>query len=371
METLQLVSLSVARGSFRVDSVNLVVNEQEYLVIIGHTGSGKSTLLKAIVGAYAPVTGRVVVHGTDVTKYPPEKRGVVYVSQDYSLFNHMSVYANIEFGLRAKQLPRGLAKKAISEVTAQFGIEYLVERFPRTLSGGEQQKVALARALVTNPKVLLLDEPLSMVDPETKDQILITLKNIPWKYHCSVVHVTHDWDEAYALGNTIAVMEDGRIIEVGTSESIFERPAKHHTARLTGFQNIHLGTATADEQGSVVELDSDIKLRTGARTNGRVYVCVRPEWINTNIFEGTNILTGRVVSLLRDRLGLRVVVAVGETEFTMITDMQPSVGESLTFQVPAERVHLIPVGDGPNQLDDVVNVTRESAESRPTEGEHF
>lgn len=346
METLRLVSLSVVRGRFRVDSVDLVVNEKEYVVIIGHTGSGKTTLLKAVVGAYSPIAGRVLVHGVDVTKHPPESRGVVYVPQNYSLFNHMSVCANVEFGLRAKRLPKNLVEKSVSEVAKQFGIGDLLNRSPQTLSGGEQQKVALARALVTNPRVLLLDEPLTMVDPETKDQILATLKNIPSMYNCSVVHVTHDWDEAYALADTIAVMEKGRITEVGTPESIFERPAKDHTARLTGFQNIHLGTAAADEQGSVVELASDIKLRTDSRVSGRVYACIRPEWINADTFEGTNILTGHVVSVLRDRFGVRVVVAVGGKQFTMITDREPAVGDSLTFQVPGGRVHLIPAGDG-------------------------
>ena len=318
METLKLSDLSVTRGSFRLEPVNLSVNEREYLVVIGPTGSGKTTLLKTIAGAFGGVRGKILLDGTDVVAYPPEKRKIVYVPQNYSLFNHMTAYGNIEFGLKARNLPRDVIEQSIDNISNQLGIAELLNRSPLTLSGGEQQKVSLARALVTRPKILLLDEPLSMVDPETKSRLLIVLKNIPKNYNCSVMHVTHDWDETYSLADRIAVINKGRIVEVGNPESVFERPKSQFTAHLTGFQNIITGLATPSQSGSIVELDSRIRIISNTRANGNVYACVRPEWIMVGVAEGENILVGIVTDKLRERLGVRLLVSVGSVEFAML-----------------------------------------------------
>lgn len=342
MEVLTLSNLSVTRGNFKLDSVSLSVSSQEYLVVIGPTGSGKTTLLKTIAGAFGRVTGSVSLEGRDVTAYPPEKRRIVYVPQNYSLFNHMNAYQNIEFGLKTRGLPREVIVESIDNISKQLGIVDLLDRSPLTLSGGEQQKVTLARALVTSPKVLLLDEPLSMADPETKNRLLIVLKSIPQKYNCSVVHVTHDWDEAYKLANRIAVINSGRIVEEGEPESIFERPKTRFTASLTGFQNIIAADAISEEDGSVLELVKGIRVRSSAKANGRVYACVRPEWISLDLDRKNNVLTGVVTETLRERAGVRLLVSVDGVEFAILAKSQVAVGERITFQIPSNALHLIP-----------------------------
>ena len=341
MEALKLSNLSVTRGSFRLDSVTLDVGQQEYLVIIGPTGSGKTTLLKTIAGASYRVSGRVVVDGRDVTTDPPEKRSIVYVPQNYSLFNHLSVYRNTEFGLRARGLSREATERAVRDISDELGITSLLDRRPLTLSGGEQQKVALARALVTRPKVLLLDEPLSMVDPETQARLLLVLKSIPKKHNCSIIHVTHDWDEAYALAHRVAVIDKGILVEVGDPQNVFERPATEFSARLTGFQNVLTGAATATSVGSLIHLDRGIELRASQRADGRVVVCVRPEWLKADAKEGDNLLTGSVIETLRERHGRRVIASVDGTEFTILSSKDFVVGDKITFQIPPGAIHLI------------------------------
>jgi molybdate/tungstate transport system ATP-binding protein len=341
MESLRLSGLSVIRGSFRLHSITLDVSQQEYLVVIGPTGSGKTTLLKAIAGAFNRVSGRVQIEGNDVTDFPPEKRSVVYVPQNYSLFNHMSAYRNIEFGLRARGFPREEAEKSIRDISEELGITNLLDRNPLTLSGGEQQKVSLARALVTKPKVLLLDEPLSMVDPETQTRLLLVLKRIPQRHNCSVMHVTHNWDEAYALANKVAVINMGKLVEVGTTKSVFEKPRTQFSARLTGFQNILSGVATATSSGSIIDLGHGIKVTTNAKAEGLVAVCVRPEWIVVDATEGDNVLTGNVIDTLRERHGIRIIAWVNGIEFTLLSRKEFSVGEKVTFQIPPEVVHIV------------------------------
>jgi ABC-type sugar transport system ATPase subunit len=279
--------------------------------------------------------------GNDVTSYPPEKRNIVYVPQSYSLFNHLSVYRNIEFGLRARGLSREATEKAVRDISEELGIADLVDRRPLTLSGGEQQKVSLARALVTRPRVLLLDEPLSMVDPETQARLLLALKGIPKKHNCSIIHVTHNWDEAYALADRLAVIDGGTLVEVGDPEDVFERPATEFSARLTGFQNVLPGVATSTRDGSVVHLDCGIEIKANRRADGRVVACVRPEWLDADVQQGDNLLTGKVVETLRERHGRRVVASVDGTEFTLLSRRDFAVGEKITFGIPPEVVHLI------------------------------
>jgi molybdate/tungstate transport system ATP-binding protein len=342
MEALKLSNLSVARGSFRLGSIDLSVDEREYFVVIGPTGSGKTTLLKTIAGAFGRVAGNVSLNGTDVTSHPPEKRGIAYVPQNYSLFNHMSVYRNIEFGLKVRRLPREAIRETIGKISEELGIADLLDRSPSSLSGGEQQKVSLARALATSPRLLLLDEPLSMVDPETKSRLLVLLKGIPQKHDCPVMHVTHDWDETYALASRIAVINKGVIVEVGNPQSIFERPRSHFTARLTGFQNIITATAVRTENGSVVELGRGTKLSSSAKVDGKVYACVRPEWVVTDVREGDNVLVGRITGTLRERHGARLMVLVDGVEFSILARKELAVGDEVTFQIPSNALHLIP-----------------------------
>jgi molybdate/tungstate transport system ATP-binding protein len=340
--SLKLLDVSISLGSFRLDSVSLSASRRDYLIIIGRTASGKTTLLKTIAGAYKAAAGKILLDGKDVNELPPERRNIAYVSQVFSGFEHMPVYGNIEFGLRVRKVAESRKKGLVTEIARDLGIEHLLKRTTRSLSGGEQQRVALARALVISPKVLLLDEPLSMIDPETKESILRLLKSIPEKYDIPVVHVTHDWDEAYALATRIAVMDGGRMIEVGEPDQIFSAPKSLRTAKFTGFVNVYSGNATPIESGSIVELKIGVRLKSKMSAAGPVHACIRPERVKLEGDGVTNALKGIVMDVLRERSGYRLILEVGGSELTAFAGRKAARGDTLTISIPEDAVHLIP-----------------------------
>jgi ABC-type sugar transport system ATPase subunit len=338
---LKLIDVSLTLGNFNLGPISLSVNPREYLIVIGRTGSGKTTLLKTIVGAYSS-KGRVILEDQDVTAEPPEKRNIGYVSQSFVSFDHLDVNGNIQFGLRIRDISKEERVQLAKQIAAELGIEYLLNRSARTLSGGEQQRLSLARALITNPKVLLLDEPLSMLDPETKRTIIRILKAIPARYNVPVIHVTHEWDEAYTLADRIAVMDQGKIIEVGVPEKIFDQPAIHHTAKLVGFENIFKGKATSNDSGSEVQLENGLRLTSSTNYSGPVYACIRPEKIKISNNQGGDDLRGRIEEVFREQSGYRIIVSTKNFEITVITKDKLGKGETVAVTIPEESVHLIP-----------------------------
>ncbi len=339
---LQLLDVTLTLGNFKLSPVTINVDQHEYLIVIGRTGSGKTTLLKTIAGAYRPASGKILIDDVDITREPPEKRNIAYMSQILSLFDHMRVYGNIEFGLRAKGMSKPDRQQQVNQIAKELGIEHLLNRIPSTLSGGEQQRISLARALVTTPKVLLLDEPLSMIDPESKEFIVRLLKAIPEKYNIPVIHVTHEWNEAYLLASLVAVMHEGRIIELGEAEQIFNQPKNYYTAKLVGFDNIYKGIAKLSNSGSTVELENGLKLNSQTSIAGPVYACIRPEQIKLG-GNGTNSIKGKVEEVFRERFGFRIIVNVAKDEVIALVRSKPSKGDVVTITLPEESVYLLPV----------------------------
>ena len=264
---IRLEGLHVAAGDFSLRVDDLSVEKGEFLVFLGPTGSGKTVLLETLAGLRRPVSGRIWFGDRDVTEEPPERRRVGFVYQDYALFPHLSVGKNIAFGLstgaargRARGVragggePSGGADQDPAAVLASLlGIEQLMDRYPDTLSGGEQQRVALARALAIEPEVLLLDEPLSALDRKTRRELRIELRRLHRELGATVLHVTHDLDEALVLGDRIAVLIDGDLRQIGTPEDVIRRPADGETARLLGMTNVFpvVGRTTADGAGGL------------------------------------------------------------------------------------------------------------------------
>jgi molybdate/tungstate transport system ATP-binding protein len=337
-----LVDVDLAVGTFRLKSITLDVGQQEYLIVIGRTASGKTTLLKMIAGAYRPSSGKILIGGFDITAAPPERRNVAYVSQIFSSFDPMNVQGNIEFGLKARGIPRSKRDELVRGISKDLDIEHLLHRAPATLSGGEQQRVSLARALVTKPRVLLLDEPLSMIDPETKGSIIRLLKAIPEKYKIPVVHVTHEWDEAYALADRVAVIHQGSMVEVGTPEQIFNSPRSYLTAKLVGFYDMHKGEATVTLSGSVVKLGNGLELRSHMSVGGPVYACIRSERLKLGADEGTiNCFEGSVVEVFRERFWFRIIIKIAALEFAALVGSSPAKGDTVKVTIPEDSVYLI------------------------------
>lgn len=274
---IQVRDLCVELGDFTLKSANLDINQGEYFIILGPTGAGKTVLLESIAGLYTPDSGQIFLDGRDVTKMDPDKRGVSIVYQDQALFPHISVRENIIFGLKLRKKTPVEIQETLDWLVDLLGISHLLHREPDTLSGGERQKVALARALSIRPKLLLLDEPLSALDPESRENVQRELRRIHDQMPVTTVHVTHDFEEAIALADRIAVFGDGRIQQVGTSAEIFRQPNSEFVARFAMSRNIFSGNVVDGADGSAVFDTGDVRFDVVADIRGVAHASLRPE----------------------------------------------------------------------------------------------
>ncbi len=274
---IAIKKLKVNLGGFTLQDINLDIKPGEYFIILGPTGAGKTVLLEAIAGLYPVLEGEVWINGREVTKLNPEKKGIGIVYQDQALFPHLSVEGNIAFGLRLRKYPKQEIKAKIAAMAETVGIPHLLKRSPVTLSGGERQKVALARALVTEPKVLLLDEPLGALDPETRERMQRELREVHRRLKVTTIHVTHDFEEAVALGHRVAVLNDGSIAQVGTPEEFLRQPSSEFVARFALSRNIFTGRAEDGENGCALIDIGGVRLRAITESRGEVRLSLRPE----------------------------------------------------------------------------------------------
>ncbi len=274
---IELKSLCIDLGGFHLRDLTLNIRDGEYFIVLGPTGSGKTVLLETIAGLHSVKSGMILLNGLEVTKTEPEKRGIGIVYQDYVLFPHLSVIKNIAFGLRQRGRSRKEAEAEAGWTIELLGLSSLLKRKIDTLSGGEKQKVALARALAIKPKVLLLDEPLSALDPETREKVQQELREIRNKLNQTIIHVTHDFEEAVSLGERIAVLGNGCIMQVGTGEEIFCQPKSEFVARFAMTRNIFAGEVLdGDDEGAIVDIGgTSIQAVTSLR--GHRHASVRPE----------------------------------------------------------------------------------------------
>lgn len=206
---IEITSLIVRVGSFELDVGSLTLSNKDWLVITGPSGSGKTLLLETIAGFYQPISGNILMNGKDITSFPPERRGIGIVFQDYSLFPHMNVRKNIGYGLYIRRYPE--IDSLVVDIARKLGIDSLLDRYPKTLSGGEKQRVAIARALVVKPGLLLLDEPASALDIDARIELWKDIQLLFEKGDLSIVHVTHDIHEAKTLGTQKIILKDGKI----------------------------------------------------------------------------------------------------------------------------------------------------------------
>jgi spermidine/putrescine transport system ATP-binding protein len=263
-----------------VDDLSLDIERGSFFALLGPSGCGKTTTLRMIGGFEEPTEGVIYLAGRAVTGLPPYKRDVNTVFQSYALFPHLSVLENVAFGLRRRGVKGKDVRGRVREMLRIVGLEGMEGRKPRQLSGGQQQRVALARALVNKPQVLLLDEPLGALDLKLRKQMQLELKAIQHDVGITFIHVTHDQEEAMTMADGIAVMNGGRIEQLGTPDELYEHPRTAFVAGFLGVSNLLAGTVTGEK---TVRLDGDVEVhvRAGAldgRT-GRVAVGIRPEKI--------------------------------------------------------------------------------------------
>jgi putrescine transport system ATP-binding protein len=273
-------------GAFTaVDGVDLRIFKGEMFALVGASGCGKTTLLRMLAGFETPSAGRVLIEGADMTQVPPHERPVNMMFQSYALFPHMSVQDNIGYGLKRMNLDSAVRQRRVDEALEMVQLASLARRKPHQLSGGQRQRVALARALIRRPKVLLLDEPLSALDKKLREQTQFELMNIQSQVGITFVFVTHDQDEAMALSTRIAVMNGGRVVQVGTPSEIYEFPQSRFVADFVGTTNLFEGTVEGGEPGYIVVRSMEAKCELvvdemGRFSHGqRVWVSLRPEKI--------------------------------------------------------------------------------------------
>ncbi len=262
----------VAGESAAVDRVSFVLGEGELMALLGPSGCGKTTTLRMIGGLEEPDSGRILLRGRDITRLPTEKRGIGIVFQDYALFPHLDVLQNVSFGLR--HLPRAAARARAEEMLALVGLEGLAQRRPHELSGGQQQRVALARTLAVSPLLVLLDEPFSNLDAAMRVETRQEVRRLLKQAGSSGILVTHDQEEALAMADRIAVMEKGRVLQIGTPDEIYRNPATRFVAAFLGRSNIMPGVA----EGMAADTPLG-RLPLSRAANGTVSLAVRPEQI--------------------------------------------------------------------------------------------
>jgi len=349
--SVQVESLSKKWENFSIRNVNLKIGDGEYFVILGPTGAGKTLLLELIAGFHKPDSGRIIIDDTDVTVLPPEKRGIGFVPQEYVLFPHMTVAENVEFGLKMQNFAKAEREKIVKETLEFMNLSSLRNRLPMTLSGGEQQKTALARALVIKPKILLLDEPLSALDINTQKKMRKELKRIHEELKITTIHVTHNQVEAFILADRLAVMKNGTIVQVGTPEEVFHKPKDDFIARFVGFENLFEGKIVENRNG-IARIDiGGIIIEAVTEKTGKCIIGVRPDdiIISKSLFKSSmrNMLKGKITEFVDMGSLVSLTVNVNNTVFTaLITrrsflEMMLTKGSEVFLLFKASAVHVI------------------------------
>jgi putative spermidine/putrescine transport system ATP-binding protein len=281
-----------------LSSSNLRVEKGEFITLLGSSGSGKTTLLNIIVGMTAATTGRVMIDGRDVTDVPASQRNIGMVFQNYALMPHMTIFENLAFPLQIRKYSRVAIAKRVREVLDIVQLPDVSDRKPQELSGGQQQRISLARCIAYDPAVVLMDEPLGALDKRLREQMQQEIKRIQSELGITMLYVTHDQEEAMSMSDRIALMDKGRILQVGTPGELYFKPASLFAATFLGASNILKGTASAADTSISLVGGELIKLTAKANHSGKINILVRPESIRLRLpsqsVDAENQLSGRL-----------------------------------------------------------------------------
>jgi len=347
---VELVRLSKRFGRVTaVADVSLEVPEGKITTLLGPSGCGKTTLLRLIAGFFPQDTGEVRIKGERVDHLPPQRRSTAIVFQDYALFPHLSVFENVAYGLRRRRTRAPEITRRVRDILRFLGLEAQEAASPLRLSGGQQQRVALARALVVEPDVLLLDEPLSNLDAKLRARVRTELKEIQQSLGKTTIFVTHDQEEALSISDRVAIMDAGRIRQVGSPIQVYTRPADRFVADFVGIANFLPGTVReVTAEGLVVESPLGIltaQPRPDVREGHRVTILLRPEALRLAPTPGGGGLSARIRSTSFLGGTRRYRVQVGELELVVdeaFSSLVEEPGRETWLTVDAERLHLLP-----------------------------
>ena len=253
---VEIKDISKTYSDFSLKNISLEVEKGKILTLMGESGSGKTSILRIISGLDTPNSGKVLISGKDVTKIRAGQRNVGLIFQDLALFPHMTAYDNIAYGLRSYRYKEGIIEQMVSNISETLRISSLLEKYPGNISGGEKQRVAMARSLVMNPDLLLMDEPMSSLDPGLRNDIMVEIKSISRKLDQTIIYVTHDVKEGLFLGDSIAFIMNGEVVKRGTPEELWNKPESENLARFLGFNIITINgekIAVRPEEIEIVE----------------------------------------------------------------------------------------------------------------------
>lgn len=345
---IKLENVSKSLGEFNIKNVSLEIKEGEYFVILGPSGAGKTIILELIAGILDLDSGKIFFDDVDVSNILVENRSVGFVYQDYMLFPHKTVFENIAFGLEMLKKSKNEIKRQVNDMAELLSITHLLKRYPKKLSGGEQQRVALARALIIYPKVLIMDEPLSALDKKTREELMVELKKIHKKFDITIIHVTHNFDEALMLSERIAVMKKGEVSQIGTSTEVFRQPKDKFVADFVGVENIIFGISECTDVGSSIDT-GNIKVFSTQSKKGNVHFTIRPEDIivtrESITSSARNAFEGKVTEIIESGALIKLIIDIGENFSVFITrqsffDLEINIGCSVWIYFKASAVHL-------------------------------
>jgi spermidine/putrescine transport system ATP-binding protein len=354
VEKIHLIDLeSISKdfdGTTVLNNMNLYIRKKEFVTLLGPSGCGKTTTLRIIGGFEHPTTGRVLFEGKDITHMPPYKRKVNTIFQKYALFPHLNVQDNIAFGLKIAKVDRNDIRRRVDAMLDLVNLKGFGKRSVDSLSGGQQQRVAIARALVNEPEVLLLDEPLGALDLKLRKEMQLELKNMQQRLGITFLYVTHDQEEALTMSDTVVVMRDGKILQIGDPKRIYDEPVNAFVADFIGESNILKGTMIHDELVSFAGVDFPC-VDTGFGENAPVDVVIRPEDVSL-VGEDAGQLTGTVKSVLFKGVHYEMMIDTGEFAFKVhSTIMQPQ-NTRVGISVVPFNIHIMkPMAEAKEEME--------------------
>lgn len=324
-----------------LNDVNLFIRKGEFVTILGPSGCGKTTLLRLIAGYQTSTSGEIYISGKDITQTPPHLRPVNTVFQKYALFPHLNVYNNIAFGLKLKKVPKAVIEKKVKQALKMVGLTDYEYRDVDSLSGGQQQRVAIARAIVNEPEVLLLDEPLAALDLKMRKDMQMELKEMHKTLGITFVYVTHDQEEALTLSDTIVVMSEGKIQQIGAPMDIYNEPVNSFVADFIGESNILNGTMIEDKKVSFAGKEFEC-VDEGFGTDVPVDIVVRPEDIYIFDYSDAAMLSGIVSSCIFKGVHFEMMVQTPEGYEFMVQDYHSyDVGQKVGLRIKPVDIHVM------------------------------
>jgi spermidine/putrescine transport system ATP-binding protein len=337
---INFINVSKVFGANTVlDNINLYIDENEFVTLLGPSGCGKTTTLRIIGGFESPSSGELQIRGKNMKDVLPHKRKVNTVFQKYALFPNMNVYDNIAFGLKIKKIDKNIIKDKVYEMLKLVDLEGFGKRSVNSLSGGQQQRVAIARALINEPEVLLLDEPLGALDLKLRLEMQIELKKMQKKLGITFVYVTHDQDEALSMSDTIAVMNNGRILQIGKPEDIYNEPKNSFVAKFIGESNLFGGLMLADYKVEFLGIIFEC-VDKGFAQNEEVEIVVRPEDVVISPPTESK-LTGFVRNVTFKGVHYEMLIEAQGFTWKVHSTVQSAEGSEVGLNVAPDLIHVM------------------------------